>query len=50
MLHCGFPYCNKVCQGDLYQLYVDPDFFLHIEDFNNFRSLADDTFNFMVME
>ena len=33
----------KICEGDLYRLYVDPAFAFHGEEFNTFRSLADDT-------
>jgi hypothetical protein len=33
----------KICQGDLYRLYVDPTFAFHGEEFSTFRSLADDT-------
>jgi hypothetical protein len=33
----------KMCQADLYRLYIDPAFAFHGEEFNTFRSLADDT-------
>ena len=34
----------NICQGDLYGLYIDPTFVFHGEEFNTFRSLADDIF------
>lgn len=39
-----FIYEVRICQGDLYRLYVDPMFVFHEEELNIFRSLADDTF------
>ena len=38
-----FIFAVKICQGDLYLLYVDPMFAFHGEDYSTFRSLADDT-------
>ena len=38
-----FIYVAKICQGDLYCLYIDPTFAFHRVEFNTFRSLANDT-------
>ena len=37
-----FIYVSKICQGDLYQSYVDPMYDFEANEFNIFKSLAYD--------